>query len=286
MYLVNDVFELAEKFMNNSRYVVINTKQINLLTNALKDEQSPTFPKLPTKDDIYKTCILEFVGSSLNYCYWYGKPDIRPNDSSSGKLMELIIHSFEHFERTGGRYCFETCLDRLIKNISLSRFPMIEERIKHINELRNYGQKFIDDLTSKRFSFDYYLDELIRNFPGFASDLFLKRAFLFFAQLNRNLGWFEEEVSQLPIPADYQVPKMLEAENIINYDRELEYLIENNILIPKGSLYECEIRAASIIACEQLRVKLGWTMPQIDGYFWLRRKDVTKSFHLTVTTDY
>jgi len=286
MNLVNSVFELANKFMSNSKYVKINTKQIDHAANDLKNKNIPIFPTTAS-GDIYKICIIELVASSINYCYWYGSAYIRHCDSSSGKLKNLINKAFNKFNKDGGINSFNCCLDHLIELLSIERFPLIEERIKHINELKETGQKFINQIVyGKQLTFNDHLNIMIRSFPGFASDLFLKRAFLFFGQLNCFFNLFEEEMHNLPIPADYQIPKMLEAENLIIYNSELSSMIKNEILIPKGSLYECEIRAASIIACKQLGDKLGWTMPQIDGYFWLRRKEITVPYHLCVTTDY
>jgi hypothetical protein len=127
---------------------------------------------------------------------------------------------------------------------------------------------------------------MVQIFPGYASDIFLKRAMLFFAQLNRKFGWFEEALKTAPVPADYQVPKMLEHYGILDYDEDLYFAIENEIQIPKGSLAECEIRAGTIISCMLLCRETGWGMPDVDGYFWLRRKEAQNPFHLTVTTDY
>jgi hypothetical protein len=285
MNLVNSVFEIAKSFMKNPKYVNINIKKLDQLADKLKDTTPPIFPAYST-EDVYTTCIIELVASALNYCYWYGKSDIRPLYSSSGKLKDVIINSFMNFSKTGGKNSFDSCLNNLIESISVERFPLLEERILHINELRDSGQPFIQSIVTREYSLEQYLEDMLRLFPGFASDLFLKRTVLFFAQLNRLFDWFERDMRHLPIPADYQVPKMLEAENILIYHPDLIDTINKEILIPKGSLYECEIRAASILACDRLVHKTDWTMPQIDGYFWLRRKDVTTPFHLTVTTDY
>ena len=178
MNLVNSVFELAENFMSNPKYVDINTKQIDHIAIELKDELPPTFPPNPP-NDIYKTCIMELVASSINYCYWYGRPHIRPLDSSSGKLKDIIIVAFDKFDKNGGVHSFDKCLDRLIQYMSIERFPMIEERIKHVNELKPYGQKFIDLIVVMKLPSERLLQTMVVTFPGFASDLFLKRAFLF-----------------------------------------------------------------------------------------------------------
>ena len=288
MNLVESVFETAEKFMDNSTYVDINYSELELLSNDMKLEKPKKFPKQFDESNLFKTCLLELVGDAINYCYWYGSSYIRPLGASSTKMFELVENAFQNYSAQGGLNSIDKCLDDLIKLLSIERFPLLEERIKHLNELRLNGQRFISTVIKYKDdgNVNYLLNSMVQIFPGYASDIFLKRALLFFGQLNRKFGWFEEDMKVLPIPADYQVPKMLQHQGLLIYDDDLDEAILNEITIPKGSLAECEIRAASIIACRELCRTTGWTMPQVDGYFWLRRKEATNPFHLTVTSDY
>ena len=288
MNLVESVFEIAEKFTKNPKHVFINDKEIEYLSNDMNLEKPKEFPKQINDSDQYKACLLELIGDSINYCYWYGSSSIRPRDASSGKMFEIVERCFETFSPDGGVYSFDRCLDDLIRLLSLERFPLLEERIKHLNELRLNGQKYIKGLLKYKDINDveFFMNGMVQIFPGYASDIFLKRACLFFAQLNRKFGWFEEDMYKLPVPADYQVPKMLQHHNILYYEDELLEAIDNEVLITKGSIVECEIRASTIIACKRICEKTGWSMPQVDGYFWLRRKEATTPFHLTVTSDY
>ncbi|MHA1872733.1 MAG: queuosine salvage family protein [Candidatus Heimdallarchaeaceae archaeon] len=288
MDLVNSVFETAEKFTKNPRHVFINDKELELVANDMKLEKPKDFPKQIDTSDQFKACLLELIGDSINYCYWYGSASIRPGGSSSGKMFDMVEMTFENYTKDGGVYSIDRCLDDLIKILSLERFPLLEKRIKHLNELRLNGQKYVETLIKHKDAndVDFFMNAMVQIFPGYASDIFLKRACLFFAQLNRKFGWFEEDMHKLPVPADYQVPKMLEQYRILIYEDELQAAIDDEVLIAKGSIAECEIRASTIIACKQLCEKTDWTMPQVDGYFWLRRKEATNPFHLTVTSDY
>ena len=130
------------------------------------------------------------------------------------------------------------------------------------------------------------MSELITLFPGFASDIFLKRTFLFFIQMNRRFGWFEEECKIIPVPADYQIPKMLEHFGCFSYSSSLRQSIESNKLIPKNSIEECEIRSATILTAKKLCEITGWNISDVDSYFFLRKHEVDSPFHLTITTDY
>jgi len=274
--------------MKNSTYVVINSEELSLVANDMKLETPKEFPKQIDDSDQFKTCLLELIGDSINYCYWYGSASIRPGGASSTKMFELVERCFENYNPNGGVFSLDHCLDDLIKILSLERFPLLDERVRHLNELRLNGQSFVETIMKNKDvnDVDFLMNIMVQLFPGYASDIFLKRACLFFAQLNRKFGWFEKDMYDLPVPADYQVPKMLEHHRILQYDVSLQQAIDDESQIPKGSLVECEIRAATIVACRQLGKETGWSMPQIDGYFWLRRKEATNPFHLTVTSDY
>ena len=286
MNLVDNVFEIAEKFIKNPKHVFINDKELEYVANDMKLIDPPKFPKAD-QTNIFKTCLLQLVGGSINYCYWYGSANIRPGDSSSSKMFNVVEEAFDRYGKHAGSQNLDQCMDTLIKLLSLERFPMLEERIKHLNELRINGERFVDTVIKYKYeNIDHLLNSMVQIFPGYASDIFLKRAFLFFAMLNRNFDWFEKDMFKLPVPADYQVPKMLQHNNILYYEDELIEAIDNEVQITKGSLPECEIRASTIIACKRICEKTGWTMPQVDGFFWLRRKEATNPFHLTVTSDY
>jgi hypothetical protein len=129
------------------------------------------------------------------------------------------------------------------------------------------------------------LDFLVKNIPGYASDLFLKRAQLFIMQLHRKLGILD--VDKLTVPADYHIPRILRSAGCISYSGSLVDKISNQEIIPKGSHYETCIRATAIIACDYIAEKLGITPMQVDDILWQKRREFTiYPFHLTVTTDY
>jgi hypothetical protein len=115
--------------------------------------------------------------------------------------------------------------------------------------------------------------------------MFLKRAFLFLIQLNRKLDFFEG-IDDIPAPADYQVPKMLEHFGCLKYKTSLMDKIESHTMIPKYSLEEVSIRGGTVLVCDKLSEITDWTVSEIDSWLWLRRKECKKPFHLTITTDY
>jgi len=298
MDLVKGVYELAEEFLNQHeegksplrQNVEVQNIAIQQLANQMLEEGKVNFydkePQEASNKDEFKIILRELVASSINYCYWYGSSTIRPMDSSSGSMYELVDAAiYNHPENLN----FESSIKYLIELLSLYRYPLLEERKRHLLEL-------VEDekaLTFARYvqvkygrSGSKIFEELVKNFQGFASDIFLKRASLFMIQLYRQLGWFEEFMKELFVPADYQVPKMLNHFKAILYSNSIGYKIQEGKLIEKGSLMECQLRAATIVACKRLCNLTGWNVADVDTWLWTKRKLPQGKFHLTITTDY
>ena len=288
MILSNGVYEIAEKFMLNPVYVSINFERLDTIAANMQSIRPPKFPNptVPDKEDVYKSVLLELVGGAINYCYWYGRDDVRPGGASSTFMYENLQNAFWDYE-PAYQSNFKSCINNFIQNLTFKRFPLLEERINHLKQLEYFAEDYVQIiLDSDRKDLEPHMNNLLAEFPGYASDIFLKRASLFFLQLYRRFGWFAEAMKTLHIPADYQVPKLMNHEGIIEYDTELGYEIDLRRPIPKGSQKECEIRAATVQVAKMLIENTGWNVAEVDGYFWLRRKEVEGPFHLTITTDY
>jgi hypothetical protein len=173
--------------------------------------------------------------------------------------------------------------------MALNRYTLLEDRVRHLREaasaVSSDSRFTLFVMRNKNSDAGVVLREVVERFPGFASDLFLKRAVLFVIQLHRTLGYFNG-MSALPIPADYQVPKMLRSFGCIRYMGDLTRKVDSSVLIPRHSRDEISIRAGSVVACRLLAEKTGWAPHEIDSFLWLQRKTCTEPFHLTVTTDY
>ena len=290
MKLVNSVYEISERFMKDPNYVYMNNKKIESVADDIIKHVKPKFPLLDIENE-YKGLLLELIAASINYCYWYGKHDIRPNGSSSTLMYELLQNAFFDYERRDFDL-FRICIKRFIRLLSIRRFPLIEERVQHLDQILINGESFIELLREEykdgfRYaSIDYWLNELVETFPGFASDIFLKRSSLFFIQLFRRFGWFEKDLHTLHVPADYQIPKMLYHFGCFTYHELLYSKIHTNKLIEKGSLMECEIRAATVLTIKKICEITNWNVAEVDGYFFTKRHEIDFPFHLTITTDY
>ena len=282
MNLSKSVFEIAEKFMAKPEFVSINYEKLTDVCVKMEAAGKPSFPTIDNSE--LDGAVLELVGNSINYCYWYGKHDIRPGNARATLMYECVQNAF--FDYEFGKN-FHEGIDRLIEILAMKRFPLLEERAKHLRELLVDAEAISLDLyDSDKKDIDPHMQAIVSSFPGYGSDIFLKRTSLYFLQLYRRYRWFEEALHHLHIPADYQVPRLMDHLGILEYSSELRYEIESDRLIPKWSQKECEIRAATVIVARDLCKELKWTVADVDGYFWLGARGLDNPFHLTITSDY
>ncbi len=307
--LIDHVMGMSDEFMKRAKSVSINVDKVVEVAKEIKkafDERSSVFwigypqwfePEVRGKKEIdYMLLAYELMAGAVNYQYWYGSAGMRPNDSGATKMYAMLDESFEisgSIHNVGHRTVCEDAAEEFMRQISRHRLPNAEKRMNHVQEILDSmkdGPNLISHLVSDIHKNDLPVEEFIRrvvvNYPGYAGDMFLKRPFLLAMMLHRRVKWFENDIHKVPVPADYQIPKMLRWLGCIEYSKELSEDISNSILIPKGSLTECEIRAASIIICKLLSFKSGRSMCDVDTYLWLNRNKCTDPFHLTVTTDY
>lgn len=290
---IDSVYLLSNRFMKDAKFVKINEPEINEFAKKMKTTVPRRFDPPEDPFDPLLETLSHLIASSINYCYWYGKNDIRPNDSSSGKMYHIVENTVKHFKEdvmVSNTRKLKKTIRFIIEQLADERFPMLEERKNHLLELVRDGYKF-SEFISKNNANDYqtlndHMGLLIRKFPGFASDMFLKRASLFFLMLHRRFGWYKDGVKMIHVPADYQVPKLMHFFRLIDYTSNLRHRIENNILIEKYSQMECEIRAATVLTCLKLCKLTEWNTSEVDAWFWLRRNECNSPFHLTITTDY
>lgn len=313
MNLIQDVWTLANQFMDSPRYVTIHEKNIVIVAERIKKHYGPlnSAPRwgYPYCIDpahpraLHDLFLYEIIGNSVNYCYWYGKYNIRPNGSDSTKLYKLLDDSFgvlnglRDMSEYNPQHELEIVIDQFVGNLTEERFPLLDQRILHLNELvtrRGLASHIDDCLQGGRFSVRSWLEYLVMAFPGYGKDLFLKRAFLFIIQMYRRIGLFADGIHGIPVPADYQIPKMLRMLGCIEYirppslslHRNLGRVVDEGELIPEGSLMECEIRAATIVVCKKIADLAGCSCADVDTYLFAKRQECKEPFHLTITTNY
>lgn len=293
MKTIQYVFDLCEVILDTPpTYVKINYDQIDETANDMKLQG---IPSLQTPEasagrsyhtGIYLEILKEIVASSINYCYWYGAHDIK--HVSSATMYDDVNKIFN--KANNQSLNFESRINYLINLLSIHRYPLLEDRKRHLLDLceNRKAEKFAKKLYENHDANEEELfNEMVEKFHGFSSDMFLKRVSLFFIKLHRRYGWFNGLMSELFVSADYHIPKILRHFRCIEYLKYLPNKIFDEILIPKHSIEELQIRAATIKACNLLKIATGWNTSDIDGYFYTKKNwSHDENHHLTITTDY
>jgi len=244
----------------------------------------------------------ELVADSINYCYWLYDSDYRPSGAGSTLMRELLKKNFNTFAAIKNEISLEYELRRFYKSMLLKGFPLMDKRREHlmallrpVYSLATTGAKptelgvasyILVRGIQQDLRFEDAFKFLIREIDGYGDDPFLKRAFLFFLQLNRIFGLYEEGIKMLPVPADYQVPKMLHYYGILKYSKPLEWKVRKGTHFMENGPEEMSIRAATILACEMLCEETGWSPSEVDGWFFVRRNECEDPFHLCITSNY
>ena len=172
--------------------------------------------------------------------------------------------------------------------------PSPETRRDILNEillsphLSEVAQK-AEDLAKQESMFDTtFAAQLAHVFPLGYQDPLLKKA-----QLTTSCLWREalkrghtDIKCSVTAFADYQIPRVLRAMGILEYDTSLASVIDEGKLIEAGSNEERSLRASSILAIEELSKHQEVEVADVDYWVWVNRNMAQEPFHLTITTLY
>jgi len=287
--VVERVEALCQDVCHRPQHVFIAEPDLDLIEQLRKVEESPKQDPFPTSmtssdDKLLFWVFYELLAGSVNYCYWVGKSEVRPGGSRASKMYALLDQIFVEARQDN------TSKSRIISSFNQvllkEGFPLVEKRCRHTQEITPELCQHVYECL-QRGAWDNCLQAVITACPGYADDPFLKRLFLVFMQLHRRTSQFTDMMrSHVLVPADYHVPKVLRALKILSYSDELGHLVANSMPIPSGSSMECEIRASTILACQQLALQAGVSVEQVDRYLWYNKSRYSANFHLTVTSHY
>lgn len=132
--------------------------------------------------------------------------------------------------------------------------------------------------------------ELAESFPCSFDDPYLKKAQLAVSAISGLVKSQHPDATdavELTAMADYQVPRVLRALGVLRYSTVLADKVSRHQLIDAGSEEENAIRAATVLAVEQISRRANLSSAVVDNLIW-SSQDVAGSdnFHLTKTTSY
>ncbi|EEY60174.1 uncharacterized protein PITG_12498 [Phytophthora infestans T30-4] len=151
--------------------------------------------------------------------------------------------------------------------------------------LANLTPKPSDDKEEKEAvgaSAEYLVDQFAATFPGFDDHYeihgenvyLLKRAQLAVACIHRRFKDSEPkltfaDINELTAFSDNVLPCVLHALGVLEYDADLEARINRGEELPAGK-EECELRAAAVVACDQIVAESNGRIGalELDFYLW------------------
>jgi hypothetical protein len=257
------------------------------------------------------------VLDALNFYFW-GEPRWRVSyrgESANGYwalTLALRRAMYEGYPLTDAAYLAQiSSIDvaHILRGESV--IPLFSSRVQHLREagqalLREHEGQFLTCIDECDGSVPSLLRHIITLFPSFVDVQryygraipFYKRAQILVSDLSaafesRGTELFGD-LSCLTTFADYKVPQVLHQLGVLRYQSGLEMKLQNMELIPSGSAEEIEIRAATIVAVEQIAEETSRNhveLPDyaIDWYLWAlgQQDDIDRlPYHRTPTAAY
>lgn len=187
-----------------------------------------------------------------------------------------------------GKALTDNDVTQLFGNIpDVANRTIILNEILTNSSLESLAQQMAQD-AKQGITFDTtHAAKLAQLFPESYGDEVLKKA-----QLAVSAAWRNSLEHGLKLEcdftafADYQVPNVLRALGILNYEDNLSQKIDSYQLITPNSEEEKALRGASILAVEMLAQQQGMNVADVDYWLWTKRKEPKTPFHLTETTAY
>lgn len=284
----SDLYEECRKIVNESNDVSIASSRYSRFDPLFSKQPNPVSMDfyLSGDTDDHQQVFGEFiVAAAFNGGYWYDtNPVTQWEVNGSGSMaMEKWIKE-ELFNK--GLHPYH-CQDRqkVIKNTypSISVQPNPTERKAILAELAFNAFKYPQALMQQRYSnknkYNFNWSDIIALSTAlvnsFGGDPYRKKACLVFLMF---AGWLKarniEVTVDLPIPADYQMPRIFEYEGAINITTEFKDKLNTGSLVDVNSPEAMALRAASIIVAHDLAERYNLEDYQIDNVlFSVYRKD-------------
>lgn len=249
-------------------------------------EATADFGQLHFGDGTWRTANWMLLTDALNFCFWAlpGEPRWRVEwqghtyDGYYALATALTRAVAEGRQLWDASYLADLSAEDLadiLRPISGSpAIPLFEERLANAREvgrvlLDPFDGRFTNTVEAAGHDAVELALLLARDFTSFAdvaewgdrSVPFLKRAQICVSDLNvafdgKDWGALAN-LDRLTAFADYKLPQLLRAEDVLVYAPELAELVDSYTLLPPGSEAEVEIRAATIWSVELLQRALA-----------------------------
>ena len=314
-----NVLESARFVVENSKLVRISLPAINKFVENFNYRLSHWNRKLHFWGSIDDVLNYLLALNATNYCFWNLDDDKKwsicyNNKWYSGYNGLAVAYKRAIKEKTpltNAKYLSELTkkeYDKILKG--KGELLLKEKRLAALHEVgktltKKYEGKFRNMVEEAGFEAIELVKLIVNEIPSFSDEAyfnfkpikFYKRAQLLVADIwsafrGKGVGALKN-VANLTCFADYKLPQILREFGILQYDKELEKIVDNKKLIPSGSVEEIEIRANTIWAVELIKEKLAnkkiaLASIELDYVLWHDAQKLrnARPHHRTITTAY
>jgi len=295
-YIKKTIKKASKEFMfghvslNNKNIQNFKVKNLDEITHFFKPPTylNSLYQKLQKKE-VYKIIhVYNAINASLQYSFFLANSKIRFDNMDSFWVMGMLDDIFRDakVESTQDIYKLR---DKINEKLIASNITLLDTRVITVNEVFKkldfieYGNSFLDIKHSI---------EMLKKLVCFKKDIFFKKGLFAIMISNRMMPKLREnkkykkELYSLPLPADYQIPKMLRHFGLIEMSKELANIIASNIPLPENSEMELNIRAATIQASRKIAKNNNISVDDVDAYLFMLRKECNLKHHICSTTNY
>ena len=294
--IIQTIHNASNTFMQG--HVTINTKKIKKFKIESISEIKHFFKPPPYLNSLYDTLpkkevykiihAYNAINASLQYSFFLGNSKIRFNGIDSFWVMSMLDGVFKK-ENIQDVKEISKLKSKIIKALINSNITLLDSRVRTINEVfdrldfKEYGKNYLNVKSSIK---------MLKKLVCFKQDIFFKKGLFAIMISNRMMPKlientsYKKELYTLPVPADYQIPKMLRHFGLIEMSEEVASLIDTNTILVENSEVELNIRAATIKACSQISKNNNISVDDVDAYFFMLRKETILNHHLCLTTNY
>lgn len=247
------------------------------------------------------------VFEAIDYSFW-GSPKWSietkdgTKDGSDALLYAMLMYVKENESTDFGNVSFDEFKQILQGNVEIpflkERYETIVKISKIVNQKMNGSfYQYAKDVTSDENLFEI----IVTNFESFKDERIYDGHTIYFYKLaqlltsdilhvREHLEKINVDYSHLKGCADYKIPCVLRALDIINYKDELSGIVDSKKEIDISSMYEVEIRASQIVVIDYIKSKLANVAAiDINDFLFLYSKKIkgkVKLYHLCRNTNY
>ncbi len=309
MPIIEELQTSYKYVVDNSKHVKINYTKVDEMIQKINESKVTywldTNPfgilDMDFNDIIDFLLVYHTIG---DYCFW-GEPKWEintPNGLLDGSyaIIYLIINRFKidkNFDMS-----FDEFKDLLKGNVEI---PLLNDRYANLvmmNRFLKNSRKSFSEMI-KGMNTDVELFEfIVKNFSYFKDEsnydgkkiYFYKRAQLLTSDIlhvKETKGGIKTDYSNLIGCADYKIPQVMRCYGMLEFDSQLQELVDQKQMLPENSLEEIEIRANDLEIINYIYEKTDkkYMRMDINDYIWLLGQDkskMVKPYHRTLTNKY